>query len=170
MKILLLSDTHSHIDDAMKKHASWAQEIWHAGDWGSMHVFEELSKIAPVRGVYGNIDGQEIRAVNPLHRRFTCEGLEVWITHIGGYPGRYEPKIRDRIKASPPGLFICGHSHILKIMRDPKLGLMHFNPGAAGVYGFHQVRTMIRFEVNTGRILNPAVIELGPRKVRSDEL
>ncbi|MDX5321321.1 MAG: metallophosphatase family protein, partial [Bacteroidota bacterium] len=106
----------------------------------------------------------------PLHNRFVIEGLEVWITHIGGYPGRYNPKLRNAIKARPPGLFICGHSHILKIMRDPKLNLLHMNPGAAGLHGFHKMRTMIRFEVNTGRILNPAVIELGPRSTSQDEI
>ncbi len=163
MKILLLSDTHSHIDDAMKRHASWAQEIWHAGDWGNIQVYDELKKIAPIRGVYGNIDGQDIRSEMPIHKKFVIEGLDVWITHIGGYPGHYNPEIRPLIQKSPPGLFISGHSHILKIMRDPKLGLLHMNPGAAGLHGFHKMRTMIRFEINTGRVLNPAVIELGPR-------
>lgn len=168
MKILLLSDTHSYIDDAMRKHADWSDEIWHAGDWGQFSVYEELKAIKPVRGVYGNIDGQDIRSVCPLHNRFVIEGLHVWMTHIGGYPGRYNPKIRAAIQASPPGLFISGHSHILKIIRDPKLGLLHMNPGAAGIHGFHKMRTMIRFEVNTGRILNPAVIELGPRSSLQD--
>ena len=166
MKILLLSDTHSHIDDAIKKHAGWADEIWHAGDWGNIKVLEELRKIAPVRGVYGNIDGQDIRAEMPLHEKFTIEGLNVWITHIGGYPGYYNPQIRQLITKNVPGLFISGHSHILKVMRDPKLGLLHMNPGAAGLHGFHKMRTMIRFEVKQGKVENPAVIELGPRSVR----
>ncbi|MBI1220996.1 MAG: YfcE family phosphodiesterase [Bacteroidetes bacterium] len=163
MKILLLSDTHSYLDDAILKHAAWADEIWHAGDWGQFKVYETLSALKPVRGVFGNIDGQDIRSVCRVHNRFICEGLDVWITHIGGYPGRYNPDIRQAIQARPPGLFICGHSHILKIIRDPKLNLLHMNPGAAGIHGFHKMRTMIRFEIEKGKILNPAVIELGPR-------
>ena len=162
-KILLLSDTHSHLDDAMLRHAEWADEIWHAGDWGAFEVYEKLAALRMVRGVYGNIDGQDIRSTNPEHRRFMCEDVEVYITHIGGYPGHYHHTIKTTLERRPPKLFICGHSHILKIIRDPKLGLLHMNPGAAGISGFHQMRTMLRFELHQGKILNPAVIELGLR-------
>ncbi len=164
-KILLLSDTHGYIDDAILRHAEWADEVWHTGDWGSIAVHEALAAIRPVKGVYGNIDGQDIRIIHPEHRRFICEGMDVWMTHIGGYPGRYNPRIRADIYRHPPNLFLCGHSHILKVMRDKKNGLLHMNPGAAGKHGFHKVRTMLRFEVGNGHVHNPAVIELGPRIV-----
>ncbi len=143
--------------------AEQADEVWHAGDWGPSRVHEALSKVAFVRGVYGNIDGQDIRKIYGKDCRFECQGWDVWMTHIGGYPGRYSKDVRERIKWSTPGIFISGHSHILKVMKDPKLGLMHFNPGAAGRYGFHQVRTMLRFEIKPGKLDKLEVIELGPR-------
>ncbi|WP_203293476.1 metallophosphoesterase family protein [Luteirhabdus pelagi] len=158
-KILLLSDTHSYVDDTILKHAKAADEVWHAGDIGETSVTDALQKVAPLRAVYGNIDGTDIRKEFPLHQRFTCEGVAVWITHIGGYPGRYDKRIRDEIRKNPPKLFICGHSHILKVMPDKKLGLLHMNPGAIGKHGFHKVRTMLRFEVDKGRIDNLEVIE-----------
>ncbi len=161
--ILLLSDTHGFIDERILSFAKQADEIWHAGDWGTGEVHKALSEITMVRGVYGNIDGQDIRQIYPLNKRFECQGWDVWITHIGGYPGRYNPKIREQIYRNPPGLFICGHSHILKVMRDQKTGLMHMNPGAAGRHGFHKVRTMLRFQISPGKLDKLEAIELGPR-------
>lgn len=158
-KILLLSDTHSYIDEKIIEYANNADEIWHAGDIGDLNVTEQLKKIKPLRAVYGNIDNNEARLEFPLHNRFICEGVDVWITHIGGYPGRYNPAIRSEISANPPKLFICGHSHILKVMNDKKYGLLHMNPGAIGKHGFHQVRTMLRFEINGEKIENLEVIE-----------
>ncbi|QII72486.1 MULTISPECIES: metallophosphoesterase family protein [Apibacter] len=159
-KILLLSDTHSYIDDRILEYASQADEVWHAGDIGDIKVSETLKKTVPVfKAVYGNIDGTEIRKEFPLNLRFFCEKVDVWMTHIGGYPGKYAPIIREEIKLNPPKLFICGHSHILKVMNDKKLHLLHMNPGAIGIYGFHKVRTMLRFEVNQETIQNLEVIE-----------
>tara|TARA_R110002020_G_scaffold475670_1_gene711609 strand:+ start:1381 stop:1875 length:495 start_codon:yes stop_codon:yes gene_type:complete len=159
-KILLLSDTHSHIDERILHYAGEADEIWHAGDIGTTAVSDELQKIKPLRAVYGNIDDAEIRKEFPLHQRFKCEGVDVWITHIGGYPGRYSPAIRDQIKQDPPKLFISGHSHILKVMNDKNLGLLHMNPGAAGKQGFHKKRTMLRFKIDAAKIQDLEVIEL----------
>lgn len=129
-KILLLSDTHGYIDDAVLKHVQKADEVWHAGDIGDIKVTDVLKKLKPLRAVYGNIDNAQIRLEFPLDNRFLCEEVDVWITHIGGYPGRYSPAVREEIRANPPNLFICGHSHILKVMSDKKLGLLHMNPGA----------------------------------------
>lgn len=159
-KILLLSDTHSHIDERILHYAGEADEIWHAGDIGTTAVSDELKIIKPLRAVYGNIDDAEIRKEFPLHQRFNCEGVAVWITHIGGYPGRYSPAIREHIKQDPPKLFISGHSHILKVMNDKNLGLLHMNPGAAGKQGFHKKRTMLRFKIEAAEIKDLEVIEL----------
>lgn len=163
MKILLLSDTHSHIDDRILDYASKVDEIWHAGDIGDLKVTDALKNVGVLRAVYGNIDSSEIRKEFPLNQRFEVEGVDVWITHIGGYPGKYSPAIRSEIQSRPPKLFICGHSHILKVIPDKKLNLLHMNPGACGKYGFHQVRTMLRFEINAGKIENLEVIELSKR-------
>jgi len=162
-KILLLSDTHSFIDDQILKFVKQADEVWHAGDVGNIEVIKQIHKTTPVRGAYGNIDGQEIRSIFPLDNRFSLEGVKVWITHIGGYPNRYDKRIREDIKKHTPDLFISGHSHILKVMPDKKLNLLHMNPGAAGKHGFHKVRTMLRFELDNGKIQNLEVIELGKR-------
>ncbi len=164
-KILLLSDTHSHIDDTIMKYVRQADEVWHAGDIGDLRVTDTIKKEKPLRAVFGNIDGHEARKEFPLHNRFMCEGVDVWITHIGGYPGKYSPAVREDLKADPPKLFICGHSHILKVQFDQKLGLLHMNPGAAGVHGFHQVRTMLRFTINGEKIENLEAIEIGKRGV-----
>ncbi|WP_282630557.1 metallophosphoesterase family protein [Empedobacter sedimenti] len=158
-KILLLSDTHSYIDDRILEYAQQADEIWHAGDIGDISVTDKLAEIKPLRAVYGNIDDNKARAEFPLNNRFTLEGVDVWITHIGGYPGKYNPSIRKEITENPPKLFICGHSHILKVMPDKQLGLIHMNPGAVGKHGFQKVRTMLRFELNEGKIENLEVIE-----------
>ena len=162
-KILLLSDTHSFIDDKIIKYANQADEIWHAGDIGDLRVTDELKRMKPLRGVYGNIDDDKARMEFPLNNRFVCEGVDVLITHIGGYPGRYSQAIKSELINNPPKLFITGHSHILKVMFDKKLNFLHMNPGAAGIHGFHQMRTMLRFEVGAGEIKNLEIIELGAR-------
>ena len=158
--ILLLSDTHSHLDEAMLKYINQADEVWHAGDIGDIKVTDEIKKLKPLRAVYGNIDNALIRSEFPLHNRFFCEEIDVWITHIGGYPGRYTPSVRESLNNNPPKLFITGHSHILKVINDKKLGLLHMNPGAAGIHGFHQVRTMLRFEIHKDKIQKLEVIEI----------
>ncbi len=158
-KILLISDTHGYIDEKIIKYASQVDEIWHAGDIGSINVTDKLKKIKQLRGVFGNIDDQKIRAEFPLHNRFMCEKVDVWITHIGGYPKKYNSKILEELKSNPPDLFICGHSHILKVINDKKLGLLHINPGAIGKYGLHSVRTMVQFEINGKKIENLSIIE-----------
>lgn len=161
--ILLLSDTHSYIDDRILTYASQADECWHAGDIGNPGVTDALQKQTLVRAVYGNIDSHEIRKEFPLHQRFFCEEVTVWITHIGGYPGKYAPAIREEIRQNTPDLFISGHSHILKVMNDKKLNCLHMNPGACGKHGFHQVRTMLRFQIDGKKIKELEVIELGKR-------
>ena len=160
-KILLLSDTHSHIDEQILKYVKQADEVWHAGDIGDLKVTDTIKKIKPLRAVFGNIDNSEARLEFPLNNRFMCEEVDVWITHIGGYPDKYNVNIREEIKKNPPKLFICGHSHILKVQVDKKLNLLHMNPGAAGKHGFHQVRTMLRFEIDKDKIQNLEVIEIG---------
>lgn len=163
MKILLLSDTHGHIDDTILKYVVQADEVWHAGDIGNLDVTDRIKSLKPLRAVYGNIDGNKARLEFPLHNRFTCNGLDVWITHIGGYPGKYSPGISAELAINPPGLFICGHSHILKVMYDKKFNLLHMNPGACGKSGFHQVRTMLRFEIIEAKITALEVIEIGKK-------
>ena len=162
-KILLLSDTHSHIDDAILKHIKWADEVWHAGDIGSLDVTDAIAKLKPLKGVHGNIDDHIIQKEFPENNRFFCEGVDIFITHIGGYPPKYNIRTRDMIRENPPKLFICGHSHILKVMMDKKLGVLHMNPGACGKHGFHQVRTMLRFVIDEDNIKDLEVIELGKR-------
>ncbi|TGE23769.1 metallophosphoesterase [Hymenobacter aquaticus] len=162
-KIGLLSDTHGYWDERILHHLAGCDEIWHAGDFGSAAVIEALETVAPLRGVYGNIDGRDVRQTQPLVQNFELEGLRVLMTHIGGYPGHYSPAARPLVAQERPGLFISGHSHILKVMPDPKLGLLHLNPGAAGMHGFHKVRTMLRFEVANGKVQQLQAIELGLR-------
>lgn len=162
-KILLLSDTHSHIDDTILKYVKLADEVWHAGDIGDLKVTDTIKKLKPLRAVFGNIDNHEARLEFPLNNRFICEGVDVLITHIGGYPGKYSPAIREEITQNPPKLFICGHSHILKVMFDRKLNCLHMNPGAAGISGFHQKRTMLRFEIDGEKIQSLEVIEIGDK-------
>lgn len=163
IKILLLSDTHSHIDDTILKYVQQADEVWHAGDIGSLVVTDTIKSIKPLRAVFGNIDDDKARMEFPLHNRFMCEGVDVWITHIGGYPGKYNQAIREELRTNPPKLFICGHSHILKVQFDKSLNLLHMNPGAAGISGFHQIRTMLRFEIDSDKISNLEVIEIGKK-------
>ncbi len=158
-KILLLSDTHSYINDDILKYVKQADEVWHAGDIGDLMVTDEIKKLKPIRAVYGNIDNDKARMEFPEHNRFMCEDVDVWITHIGGYPNRYDMRVREVIKKNPPKLFISGHSHILKVMPDKKLNLLHMNPGAAGKHGFHNVRTMLRFVIDGSNIKDLEVIE-----------
>jgi putative phosphoesterase len=162
-KIVLLSDTHSHIDDTILKYVKLADEVWHAGDIGDLKVTDTIKKLKPLRAVFGNIDNHEARLEFPLNNRFLCEGVDVLITHIGGYPGKYSSAIREEITQNPPKLFICGHSHILKVMFDKKLNCLHMNPGAAGISGFHQKRTMLRFEIDGDKIQSLEVIEIGDK-------
>ncbi|MET1055479.1 MAG: metallophosphoesterase family protein [Pedobacter sp.] len=161
-KIGLLSDTHGYLDNAVFKHFEDCDEVWHAGDFGP-DVSEKLAAFKPLRGVYGNIDGKEIRAEFPEHLRFSCEQVDVWMTHIGGYPGKYAPGIKTEIYNNPPKLFITGHSHILKVMFDPRIQCLHINPGAAGRSGWHKVKTLIRFCISDEKIHTLEAIELGNR-------
>ncbi|WP_428236798.1 metallophosphoesterase family protein [Gracilimonas sp.] len=161
IKIGLISDTHNYLDPQVFEYFEDCDEIWHAGDFGTLSIAEELQKIAPVVGVYGNIDGEDIRQVYPLHQRFEREGLKVWMTHIGGIPGRYCLPIRQEMETNPPELFVCGHSHILRISRDQDLNkMLYMNPGAAGKQGFQSQRTVIRFQIIEGKLHNVEVINL----------
>ncbi|MBT8255101.1 MAG: metallophosphatase family protein [Bacteroidia bacterium] len=158
-KILLLSDTHGYIDAAILKYVQQADEVWHAGDIGDLKVSDQIKSLKPLRAVYGNIDSGQIRTEFPLDAKFRCEEVDVWITHIGGYPGRYERRVKNELRLNPPRIFISGHSHILKVMPDKKLNLIHMNPGAVGKHGFQKVRTMLRFEIDGKEIRNLEVIE-----------
>lgn len=162
-KILLLSDTHSHVDDVILKYVAQADEVWHAGDIGNLEVTDAIKELKPLKAVYGNIDDAKARLEFPLHQRFLCEDVDVWITHIGGYPGKYSAAIKSVLSTNPPKLFICGHSHILKVMFDKQFQVLHLNPGAAGKSGFHQMRTMLRFVIDGAAIKDMEIIELGKR-------
>ena len=162
-RIALISDTHNYLDPKILKYFEECDQIWHAGDIGTISITDELSKIKPVIAVYGNIDGQDVRKVHPLNQVFMCEQVKIYITHIGGYPQRYSKEALEDIKKKRPQLFICGHSHILKIMYDDHYKLLHINPGAAGNHGFHAVKTMVRFTIDGDKIINLEVIELGKR-------
>lgn len=163
LRIGLLSDTHGYWDDKYREYFSSCDEIWHAGDIGSDELAFSLQEIKPLRAVYGNIDGQTLRSQYPKVAQFTVENVTVMMTHIGGYPGRYEPSIRKELYDIRPKLFISGHSHILKVMFDKNLNCLHINPGAAGISGFHQVRTLVRFTIDKDKIKDLEVIELGSR-------
>ena len=162
-KILLLSDTHSYIDNQILKFVKQADEVWHAGDIGDLKVTDSIKNLRPLRAVYGNIDDKDIRSEFSLDLKFTLENVSVWITHIGGYPYKYNLRIREELNKNPPKIFIAGHSHILKVQYDKKLNLLHLNPGAAGKHGFHKTRTMIRFELDNSNIRNMEIIELAKR-------
>lgn len=148
VKVGLLSDTHNYLHPGIKEFFKDRDEIWHCGDFGSFAIADELAMICPVRGVFGNIDGQDIRKHFSQYNIFDCEKFRVLMTHIGGYPGKYDKEALKRILKFKPGLFVCGHSHILKVMYDNKYQLMHMNPGAAGKYGMHKVITFVRFTVD----------------------
>lgn len=162
IKVGLIADTHYYLDPQVHEYFKDCDEVWHAGDFGSMELVEELREIAPLTGVYGNIDGQDIRNEFPLHQRFTRDGINIWMTHIGGTLGRYCIPIREEMENNPPDVFICGHSHILKIGRDQEKNRMLFiNPGAAGRQGFQVYRTCVRFDIDEGEFRNMEVINLG---------
>lgn len=164
MKIGLLSDTHSLLDPKIFTHFSACDEVWHAGDIGDMNVATALENFRPFRAVYGNIDDKELQSRYPEDLRFTCEGVNVLITHIGGAPPNYNPRAKKLFKESTPDLFICGHSHILRIKKDPAYNnMLYLNPGACGNQGFHSIKTIVRFEISNKVISNLEVIEIGKR-------
>ncbi len=160
IKIGLLSDTHGYIDDKLLDFFKDVDEIWHAGDVGNATVIDDLEKAKPVRAVFGNIDGQDIRIRFPENNRFRVEETDVWITHIGGYPGRYDFSVKPEIYRNPPKLFISGHSHILKVIYDKKIDCLHINPGAYGKSGMHKVRTALRFEIEGREIKKMEILEV----------
>ena len=160
LRIGLLSDTHGYWDERYLTYFKECDEIWHAGDIGTMEIAEKLSAFRPLRAVYGNIDGKEFRLRFPEVNRFHVEGVDVLIKHIGGYPGKYDPSIREHLFVHPPQLFISGHSHILKVKYDKTLNMLHINPGAAGIQGFHKVRTLVRFTIDGRNFKDLEVIEL----------
>ena len=160
-KIGLLSDTHNYWDKRYETYFAECDEIWHAGDIGSLELANRFEALKPFRAVHGNIDDHYIRYAYPQQLRFTLENVDVLMTHIGGYPGKYDPSVRSLLYADPPKLFVCGHSHILRVIYDKKLQMLCMNPGAAGKYGIHQVRTLLRFMLDAGDIRDLEVIELG---------
>ena len=160
-RIGLLSDTHGYWDDRFEKYFFECDEIWHAGDIGTYEIADRLTEIKPLRAVYGNIDGYDIRQRFSERYRFRVEEVDVLMKHIGGYPGHYDASVIHSIYENPPTLFISGHSHILKVMPDKVFNLLHINPGAAGIYGFHKKRTLVRFTIDQANITDLEVIELG---------
>lgn len=162
-RIGLISDTHHYLDEAVFKHFEKCDEIWHAGDFGTVDIADRLKAFKPLRAVYGNIDGYDVRSLYPEKLLWTCEEVNIFMTHIGGYPKRYAPGIQQQLISSKAGLFISGHSHILKIIYDEKIGCLHMNPGAAGNQGWHKIRTIIRFAIDGPAMKDCEVIELGKR-------
>lgn len=163
-RIGLISDTHGYLDEKVFKYFADCDEIWHAGDFGTKEVSDQLAEFKTLRGVYGNIDDKSIQSLHPKDQKFELEGLKIWMTHIGGYPGKWNKEVRKEITENPPNLFICGHSHILRVMQDPTLkGMIFINPGAAGKEGFHKIRTIVKFDLKSGKVENMKVIELGKR-------
>lgn len=162
-RIGLISDTHNYLDEQVFKHFHNCDEIWHAGDFGTMAVADQLKAFKPLKGVYGNIDGYDVRSIYPVKFVWSCEEVNVYMTHIGGHPNKYAPGIKQELIASNAKLFISGHSHILKIIYDDKLNCLHMNPGAAGKQGWHKIRTIVRFAIDGSNIKDCEVIELGSR-------
>lgn len=162
-RIGLISDTHNYLDEAVFRHFEQCDEIWHGGDFGTVEIADRLKAFKPLKGVYGNIDGYDVRSVYPLKLSWSCEEVNVYMIHIGGYPGRYAPGVKQELVSAGAKLFICGHSHILKVMYDDKIGCLHMNPGAAGKQGWHQVRTVLRFTIDGADIKDLEVIELGKK-------
>ncbi len=162
-QIALISDKHSYDGADMMKYLKDCDEIWHAGDIGSLESIKSLRDLCPFRAVYGNIDGHAVRAEFPLELQWECEGMQIYMTHIGGYPPKYYKRVRAKIKEIHPDLYICGHSHILKVMPDRDNDLLHMNPGAYGHHGFHKIRTILKFQIDNGSIKNANVVELGLR-------
>lgn len=163
IRVGLISDTHNYLDEAVFRHFEKCDEIWHGGDFGTVGIAERLREFKPLKGVYGNIDGYDVRAVYPQKLVWNCEEVTVYMTHIGGYPGRYAPGIKQELALHSAKLFISGHSHILKVIYDDKTGCLHMNPGAAGKQGWHKVRTLLRFTIDGADIKDCEVIELGGR-------
>jgi len=159
-KISLLSDTHSVLDERFIPHLKDSDEIWHAGDIGSLDIYDKLNEISKVKAVYGNIDNHQIRITLASEVFFKCEGLNIYMTHIGGYPGKYSKAVKEKIEKTKPDIFICGHSHILKVMNDKINNLLFINPGAAGNHGIHQVKTIVQFIINEKKISDLKIIEL----------
>lgn len=168
-RIGLIADTHHYLDEKVFTYFKDCDEIWHAGDFGKIDLADQLHHFKPLKGVYGNIDGYDIRSSYPKMLEWMCEGIKVLMTHIGGYPPRYTPFIKKEIHVRKPQLFISGHSHILKVKYDNELNCLHMNPGAAGIQGWHQIRTLIRFCIDNTEIKNCEVIELGDRKIKYDK-
>ena len=168
-RIGLLSDTHGYLHPRIFNFFEKVDEIWHAGDIGSIEIADRLAAFKTLKAVYGNIDGQDIRVMHPLHQRFKCEDVDVWMTHIGGYPGKYERFVKPEIFRDPPDLFISGHSHILKVIYDKKLNFLHMNPGAAGYKGFHKVCTALRFVINGKDIRDLEIWEVDRNQMMSTE-
>lgn len=161
MFIGLISDTHGVFSSQFREFLEPVDQIWHAGDFGGgLSLAAEIADFKPLVGVAGNCDNHELRFTHPLHRFFECEGLKVLMTHVGGYPGRYDPRARKLIDTYRPDLFVCGHSHILKVMRDQQRNMLVVNPGAAGIQGFHVMRTALRFHIDAGKIHNMEIFEL----------
>ena len=164
----IISDTHSYLDDKVFKYFDVCDEVWHAGDIGDIDVANKLAAFKPLRAVYGNIDGSDVRGEYPEELLFDCEGQKIYMTHIGGNPSKYVPKVQAKIVEYKPSFFICGHSHILKIVSDKLFqNMLYLNPGAAGVHGFHHIRTIVRLKIEEGRIFDLQVIELGKRGTTS---
>jgi putative phosphoesterase len=163
-KILLLSDTHGCIDESIVKYVKQADEVWHAGDIGDVIVTDTIKKLKPLKAVYGNIDDNKVRLDFSEEMFFDCEGMKVYMIHIGGYPGKYKVHVKKQIVEKKPDIYICGHSHILKVQYDQIQRVLHLNPGAAGISGFHHVRTMLRFEIDKGKISNLEIIEWAKSK------
>ena len=163
MKIGLLSDTHSHLDPKIFEHFATCDEIWHAGDIGDESLAHALAQFKPLKAVYGNIDDQNLQARFPEDLWFDCEGMKIWMTHIGGAPPNYNPRVKKLLKEKTPDVFICGHSHILRVKKDENLNMLYINPGAEGNHGFHSVKTIVRMEFEKGKIQKMEVIELGKR-------
>jgi len=161
--IILISDTHSHLDDLLIKHIQLADEVWHAGDIGNTELTDAIKKLKPLKAVYGNIDDHQIRKEFPKNLIFYCEQVKVFMTHICGQPTKYIKEVNDLLMAEKPKLFICGHSHILKVMYQKQYDVLHLNPGACGKHGFHQIKTVLRFVIDKDQIKDLAIIELGNR-------
>lgn len=163
-RITLISDTHGYLGSDVISHLEDADEIWHAGDIGTIDVLDQLKELdKQLRVVFGNIDDKEMQRLTPLDELFECHGLRVFMTHIGGYPGRYNKRIKSILRKERPDLYICGHSHILKVMPDKELSLIHMNPGACGIIGFHKYRTIIKFSIIDKKLKDVSVVELGLR-------
>ncbi len=165
-RIGILSDTHTYLSDEIFSFFKDVDEIWHAGDIGNIETARKLAEFKPMRAVFGNVDGQELRAIYPEHSRFIIEGMKIWMTHIGGYPGRYDKRVKPEIYTHTPNIFISGHSHILKVIYDKKLNLLHINPGAFGISGFHKKRTAIRLVIDNKDIRDLEILELPKFKTK----